>query len=361
MTGRPGPPSGIAAPNNPYQPLAQPQQSQSQLQEPRSPLAPPAQVTPIPVPQPRSQIQPTQQLVQYQPKPPKPSSSSSHHLQQPQSQKAQHASPPEQRQAPARPPVSPLTPPPPSKAKPAKSCPRDFAQDRPVLTHSQPPQTGIPPPPPVAIDLESNPDAIALRGAISILQNQRNRAIRDIQTLQQAKNDAIERPETFLADFQSGRVKISNSHTGISELSQSHESSDISSDSSSDEDAPAESSQAGLEKLRRRQERSRRRAEMAAKKAAEPSWTKLPAPQNVVRCPPINWTKYAVVGESFDKLHAQQVDRPPNGAPATLGPNGVYEFRGGDGTDVSAQKYIGVATPYTPGRDQINRKPKGKR
>jgi hypothetical protein len=40
-----------------------------------------------------------------------------------------------------------------------------------------------------------------------------------------------------------------------------------------------------------------------------------PNPQNVVRCPPINWAKYHVVGESLDKLHEEQRQRPEPGNP----------------------------------------------
>lgn len=38
-----------------------------------------------------------------------------------------------------------------------------------------------------------------------------------------------------------------------------------------------------------------------------------PAPQNVVRCPPINWAKYHIVGEPLEKLHDQQRMRPSPG------------------------------------------------
>ena len=40
---------------------------------------------------------------------------------------------------------------------------------------------------------------------------------------------------------------------------------------------------------------------------------KIPTPQNVVRMPPINWAKYQIVGESLDKMHAEQLRRPSPG------------------------------------------------
>ena len=42
---------------------------------------------------------------------------------------------------------------------------------------------------------------------------------------------------------------------------------------------------------------------------------KIPTPQNVVRMPPINWAKYQIVGESLDKMHAEQLRRPSPGEP----------------------------------------------
>lgn len=261
-----------------------------------------------------------------------------------------------------RPIVSPLTPPQ-AKAQLTKQSSPNFAQGRPVLTHSQPPQTTIPPPALQPLNLESNPDAIALRSAIAILQNQRARALRDIQTLQKAKDEAINYPEIFVADLQNGKVHIAGNSGLLATSTPAVSSAEVSSDSSSEEDAPpAESSQVGLEKLRRRQERSRRRAERAARKTAGAPWTNLPGPQNVVRCPPINWSKYAVVGESLDKIHAEQLTRPPTGTPAMVGLTGRFEFKAGGRSEVGpANEYFGVAAPYNPGQDQVSKKLKGKR
>lgn len=41
----------------------------------------------------------------------------------------------------------------------------------------------------------------------------------------------------------------------------------------------------------------------------------IPAPQSVVRCPPVNWAQYHVVGEALDKLHEEQRLRPSSGEP----------------------------------------------
>ena len=51
------------------------------------------------------------------------------------------------------------------------------------------------------------------------------------------------------------------------------------------------------------------------KDGLESRFPKLPEPQNVFRCPPVNWAKYHVVGESLDKLHEEQMKRPSEGEP----------------------------------------------
>lgn len=98
-------------------------------------------------------------------------------------------------------------------------------------------------------------------------------------------------------------------------------------------------------------------------KTDEKSWSTLPKPQNIVRCPPINWTQYAVVGESLDKIHTEQVARPSQGAPFLVNQAGAYEFQGGaeGGQQQRAAPYGGVAAPYAPGKDRIDRKPKLKK
>jgi hypothetical protein len=87
-------------------------------------------------------------------------------------------------------------------------------------------------------------------------------------------------------------------------------------------------------------------------KGREAKWGKLPKPQNIVRCPPINWTQYAVVGESLDKLHKDQLARPSEGMPQILQPDGSLTF-GGEGQ--RRREDIRVAVPYQPGKDKIDK------
>ncbi|OAA79453.1 hypothetical protein LEL_02939 [Akanthomyces lecanii RCEF 1005] len=184
----------------------------------------------------------------------------------------------------------------------------------PPLTHTtqETPSTLPLAPGPEPIDFDANPDTIALKSAISVLQLQRRRATADIQALSRAKEEAVGDPEAFVRDLVAGKV---NKPPG----------------SGTDE----EEEQEGQGPARQ--------------------WTTLPKPQEVVRCPPINWSQYAVVGDSLDKLHAEQVARPTQGTPAAYIPGhaGMYEFSGGNGRQ---ETYQGAAVPYNPVKDRVDRK-----
>ncbi|KAK3383389.1 hypothetical protein B0T24DRAFT_604782 [Lasiosphaeria ovina] len=321
----------------------------------------------------------------------------------------------------------------PSPSKPPD--PPDFAQGRPAFAHSQPDQVGILPPPVVPIAFDDNPDVLALKSAISILQLQRARATADMQTLSRAKAAALADPGAFVADLVSGRVGMEGDplmfpgagggaghgqgHSRASGRAENgmvdHDSSSSSSDDDEDDDtdgdeqeedeeaqhiktetasspdirfpaaqenaedgnadgdvAMAGTSAAGTEsqatpssadKIKKKKNKKRRKAEKEAAAAAAAAWRKLPKPQNVVRCPPVNWAQYAVVGESLDKLHAEQVAAPSLGAPAVLGPGGAYEFKAGaqkaPANEPPPRRLVGIAAPYTPGRDKLEKKAKG--
>ncbi|KAK1246857.1 hypothetical protein MKX08_000659 [Trichoderma sp. CBMAI-0020] len=232
--------------------------------------------------------------------------------------------------SPVPPPMSPITPPLPSaqlsvdanrntivssEALPPLATTTAQQSARPTFTHSQSNQVGVPPPASTPIEFETNPDVIALRSAITVLQMQRSRATADIQTLSQIKNDAIDNPDEFIRDLAQGRIGQG---------------------ARPDADADAGDNEA------------------ARAWAAQP----IPKAQDVVRCPPINWSQYAVVGESLDKLHAEQVAKPTQGTPATVGAGGVYQFKGGDGKQ---EEYPGVAAPYAPLKDKIERRTKTKK
>ncbi|KAL7799160.1 hypothetical protein V8C37DRAFT_366790 [Trichoderma ceciliae] len=182
---------------------------------------------------------------------------------------------------------------------------------RSTFAHSQSDQVGVPPPASRPLEFETNPDVIALRSAITVLQMQKNRATADIQALSQIKNEALEHPDEFIRDLAQGRIgQGAQPDAGDDEATRAW--------------------------------------------VAQP----IPKPQDVVRCPPINWSQYAVVGESLDKLHAEQVTRPTQGTPATVGAGGMYQFKGGDGKQ---EEYPGVAAPYAPLKDKIEKRTKSRK
>lgn len=137
-------------------------------------------------------------------------------------------------------------------------------------------------------------------------------------TLQRIKEKAVNNPEGFRDALTEGKVKGGND--GLFDAEESDEDEDGNGDVRMEEEVGG--------------------------------WGRLPTPQNVVRCPPINWNQYAVVGESLDRLHKDQVARPSEGMPQRVGPDGQLFF-GGEG--VRRQGDIGVAAPYTPGKDRIEK------
>ncbi|KAL2182722.1 hypothetical protein L209DRAFT_759938 [Thermothelomyces heterothallicus CBS 203.75] len=312
------------------------------------------------------------------------------------------------RESPSRPEISPITPTLESAQFPAQPASTatatttatadntmpDFARDRPILTHtSQTDQVGIDPPPAQPIDFDSNPDVLALKSAISILQLQRARATADIRSLSKARDAALADPQAFAADLAAGRVQVEGDplFSGTRASGPAGEDSDDDSESDADEgeqqdgsarqeatpeseskaDGSTPPADGAAAPTRGNQPKGKRRPSAAADPdAAKPQpWQRLPRPQNVVRCPPINWAKYGVVGESLDKLHAEQVAAPTPGAPMVLGPGGTYEFKaGGSAEDQSRgattageqpRRLVGVAAPYNPFRDKLEKKGKG--
>ncbi|KAG5929904.1 hypothetical protein E4U42_003965 [Claviceps africana] len=237
--------------------------------------------------------------------------------------------------------MSPITPPlaPAQPLGAAIGAAGNPPRPRQPLTHSSQPsqQMGIPPPHPEPIDFESNPDVIALKSAISVLQVQKGRATRDIQDLSRIRAEALADPEAFIKDLAAGNVKPRDDSAFVF--------------GSDDSDQDSQEKDNNPPTARRRTDKHKHKHKHKHKPRA---WSALPKPQNVVRCPPINWAQYAVVGESLDKLHAEQVSRPSQGTPAVLGPGGLYRT-GGEGAQ---ETYNGVAAPYDPARDAIDRKPK---
>jgi hypothetical protein len=140
-------------------------------------------------------------------------------------------------------------------------------------------------PDPVPLSLEDNSDAIALKAALSILQLQKQQSQRDIKQLDTMKTAASKEPEAFVDALKAGKLSKAppQAFTDADDVGES------------DEEKPAN--------------------RVTNSEKAEHAFGQFPNPQNVVRCPPINWAKYHVVGESFDRLHEEQRHRPEPGDP----------------------------------------------
>ncbi|PMD41726.1 hypothetical protein L207DRAFT_331249 [Hyaloscypha variabilis F] len=250
--------------------------------------------------------------------------------------------------SPIQPPYSPITPTLSSARLASTNSPQTNTNTSPQAssiryTHSQPPQTAIPPPqlPPTTISFDDNPDVLALKSAASILQIQARNAVQDIQALQRIKERALRNPEEFGRALETGEVRTRNDplyHPG-----------DYVEDSDDDVEM------GGLNGEKEKSGKGKKGAKGGkGNRAAKEKWEPLPAPQNVVRCPPINWNQYAVVGDSLEKIHRDQLERPSEGFPARVGSDGQL-VAGGEGQRRQSEGGVVIAAPYQPGRDRIEK------
>ncbi|KAJ5625418.1 hypothetical protein N7510_001727 [Penicillium lagena] len=232
---------------------------------------------------------------------------------------------------PPRPPYSPVTPvfaplAPVTNGEPSIIPPSSPSPTtRPLLYTGYPPQPPPPPrdppvfkpePPPVPISESENPDAIALRSALSILQLQKQQSLRDIQTLDRLKDAAAADPAGFARELAAGRLKTED-RGAVVQFSEE--------DDEEEKEGHAEGTQ-GPEYT-----------QGSKLSADESKFGRIPPPQNVVRMPPINWAKYQVVGESLDRMHNEQLHRPNPGEP-----------RRGE----AAPEHV-LASPYRPLVDKL--------
>ncbi|EFX00964.1 hypothetical protein CMQ_2045 [Grosmannia clavigera kw1407] len=212
------------------------------------------------------------------------------------------------------------------------------------------------PPAPTTLDFSTNPDVIALQNTIAILQLQKKRATADIQALQAAKEAALANPMAFVEKLQA--VGTRDEAAGNNGSADENDSSDDGDDDADSLNSKNPSSNTG------------------SASASVPDPRRLPKPQNVVRMPPINWNKYAIVGEGLERLHAEQIRRPavgnpavasilpptvegtaaPSAAPPASSLQAVYSFQGA-GDSTAGPEYVGVAAPYDPLKDRLVAEP----
>ncbi|KAK2764539.1 hypothetical protein FQN54_009234 [Arachnomyces sp. PD_36] len=180
-------------------------------------------------------------------------------------------------------------------------------------------------PAPVPISESENPDAIALRSAISILQIQKQQSLRDIRTLDQMKKTAAAHPEEFVKQLTAGKLSSPDSGELLSFTPESTAQNAESEDAMETDDDKAETG-----------------GPQQPASEAQVDFGKIPKPQNVVRMPPINWAKYHIVGEPLDKLAEEQRRRPSPGEPRRDLP----------GESQRAPEHF-IAAPYRPFVDKI--------
>lgn len=213
--------------------------------------------------------------------------------------------------SPERPPVSPISP---------VATVAQLAPPNPTVEHVTPPQpsTFIPQPASIPISESENPDAIALRSAISLLQLQREKSKRDLRTLEELKTVAVADPQGFLRQLQSQR----NSGEKGSRDALTNTLSDIAGSAREQSAAPKDPLSIG--------------STPSASEESSVKFPSIPQPQDVFRCPPINWAKYHIVGEPLDKLHEEQRQRPTSSEPTR---------------DQRQQPHV-IAGPYSPFLDR---------
>lgn len=162
-----------------------------------------------------------------------------------------------------------------------------------------------------------------------------------MKVLADTKERALKDPERFETALKEGRIRMRGD--------------ELYNPSGADEDDSDEEME-GAENAKRKAPET----QAVASAKDDEKWGPLPTPQNVVRMPPINWEKYGVVGDSLEKIHKDQVARPVEGMPQKMGPDGRFQ----PGPDGQRREYSGVAAPYNPLKDRIekaNMKKGGKR
>ena len=186
--------------------------------------------------------------------------------------------------SPPRPSYSPVTP--------------TLPHEKPVAVE-KPTRQLIDEPPPLPLSLDENPDAIALKATITLLQMQRQQSLKDIRDLDRLKDIALEDPRGFADALRAGNLK--KPHPG-----------EITFDDVEYEDDTEDS---------------------PIKEDADTKFGRLPNAQNIARCPPIEWSKYHVMGKPLEDLHNLQ-KQYPGATPTEL-------------ANHSARPYE-VASPYQP-------------
>lgn len=185
---------------------------------------------------------------------------------------------------------------------------------------------------------DDSTDAIALRAAISSLQFQRVTAQRDLRALEEIKRQAIQRPDEFRQHILvQGGLRAAVQKPSLQQLlsQEPNQDDDENMDeenavTGADDDISTKKTYLDAPFLRTGEVPDSQQSptplssfgSMTPAQTAQSfdqqtvqsrNFPPIPDPQEVVRCPPIEWAKYNIVGESLDKLHRQQQLHPGNG------------------------------------------------
>lgn len=136
---------------------------------------------------------------------------------------------------------------------------------------------------------------------------QRQQSLKDIRDLDKIKDAAVENPREFANDLRAGKLKKPQASEIVFDHVEYED---------SDEDEQADNKTDTTSKFGR-----------------------LPNPQNVARCPPIEWSKYHILGKPLDDLHEAQKKYP-----------------GATGKEIvnkSAREHE-ITAPYRPFKDKLD-------
>ncbi|KAA8909004.1 hypothetical protein FN846DRAFT_757323, partial [Sphaerosporella brunnea] len=122
-------------------------------------------------------------------------------------------------------------------------------------------------------------DSIALRSTLRLLMLQRDRAKRDIHTLESMREDALREPLEFVEFIQSQKRRPAAAVAGGARPS-----------------SPADGKRPNIF-----------------------SGRELPKPQEIYRCPPIEWSQYRILGAPLDAMHEKQRRRASPSRPQQSG------------------------------------------
>ncbi|EEQ34682.1 conserved hypothetical protein [Microsporum canis CBS 113480] len=169
-------------------------------------------------------------------------------------------------------------------------------------------------PAPVPISESENPDAIALRSAITILQIQKQQALRDIQALAKMKQAATEDPHAFANEFLAGSLQS--------------EQGDLFRPSPLQEDEPEYGAESGPEAMDVDQEKRTQQDNNSG------------------------GNQTGRLGEPLDRMHEEQRLRPTLGEPRhDITPTSISALRSPEHT---------LAAPYRPFVDKIEPRAKAR-